>query len=61
VTQGPWHPATHLELLHAAPAFAVIGVGLAFGLVAMRPGRSTTPSTPTPTPTPTGASRSSGG
>ncbi|HEY8558206.1 MAG TPA: hypothetical protein VIM97_12835, partial [Actinomycetes bacterium] len=34
--RGPWHPATQLELLHAAPAFAVIGVGLAFGLVAMR-------------------------
>src|SRR5512133_862832 len=34
--QGPWHPATQLEILHAAPAFAVIGVGLAFGLVAMR-------------------------
>src|SRR5512132_782639 len=33
---GPWHPATQLEILHAAPAFAVIGVGLAFGLVAMR-------------------------
>jgi 4-hydroxybenzoate polyprenyltransferase len=34
--RGPWHPATQLEILHAAPAFAVIGVGLAFGLVAMR-------------------------
>src|SRR5829696_3923080 len=33
---GPWHPATQLEILHAAPAFAVVGVGLAFGLVAMR-------------------------
>src|SRR5215216_4637660 len=33
---GPGHPATQLEILHAAPAFAVIGVGLAFGLVAMR-------------------------
>jgi 4-hydroxybenzoate polyprenyltransferase len=41
--RGPWHPATHLELLHAAPAFTVVGVGLAFGLVAgrhdLRPGR----------------------
>ena len=34
--RGPWHPATQLEILHAAPAFAVVGVGLAFGLVAMR-------------------------
>ena len=33
---GPWHPATQLEILHAAPAFAVVGIGLAFGLVAMR-------------------------
>ena len=33
---GAWHPATQLEILHAAPAFAVVGVGLAFGLVAMR-------------------------
>jgi 4-hydroxybenzoate polyprenyltransferase len=41
--RGPWHPATHLELLHAAPAFTVVAVGLAFGLVAgrddQRPGR----------------------
>src|SRR5215218_4257974 len=41
--RGPWHPATHLELLHAAPGFTVIAVGLAFGLVAARddprPGR----------------------
>ena len=41
--RGPWHPATHLELLHAAPAFTVVAVGLAFGLVAgrhdPRPGR----------------------
>src|SRR5829696_6581927 len=36
VAHGPWHPATQLEILHAAPAFAVVGVGLAFGLVAMR-------------------------
>ena len=36
--RGPWHPATHLELLHAAPAFTVIAVGLAFGLVAGRMG-----------------------
>src|SRR5215218_8057497 len=36
VARGPWHPATQLEILHAAPAFAVVGVGLAFGLVAMR-------------------------
>ena len=39
----PWHPATHLALLHAAPGFTVIGVGLAFGVVAGRhhlvPGR----------------------
>src|SRR5215217_299774 len=34
--RGAWHPATQLEILHAAPAFAVVGVGLAFGLVAMR-------------------------
>jgi 4-hydroxybenzoate polyprenyltransferase len=41
--RGPWHPGTHLALLHAAPAFTVIAVGLAFGLVATRghpdPGR----------------------
>src|ERR671930_1191842 len=41
--RGPWHPATHLELLHAAPAFTVVVVGLAFGVVAgrhdPRPGR----------------------
>jgi 4-hydroxybenzoate polyprenyltransferase len=40
---GAFNPATHLELLHAAPAFTVVGVGLAFGLVAsrhdLRPGR----------------------
>src|SRR5215217_702057 len=28
VTRGPWHPATQLEILHAAPAFAVVGIGL---------------------------------
>src|SRR5215218_228854 len=38
VARGPWHPATQLEILHAAPAFAVVGVGLAFGLLAMRAG-----------------------
>jgi 4-hydroxybenzoate polyprenyltransferase len=34
--RGPWHPATHLALLHAAPAFTVIAIGLAFGVVAAR-------------------------
>lgn len=33
---GPWHPATHLALLHAAPALTVIAVGLVFGLIAAR-------------------------
>ncbi len=41
--RGPWHPATHLALLHAAPGFTVLAVGLAFGVVAGRhhldPGR----------------------
>ena len=40
---GPWHPATHLALLHAGPGLTVIVVGLAFGMVAGRrdhdPGR----------------------
>lgn len=40
---GPWHPATHLALLHAAPGFTVIAIGVAFGVVAGRhhpqPGR----------------------
>jgi 4-hydroxybenzoate polyprenyltransferase len=34
--RGPWHPATHLALLHAAPAFTVVAAGLAFALVAAR-------------------------
>ena len=33
---GPWHPATHLALLHAAPAFTVWAIGLLFGVVAAR-------------------------
>ena len=33
---GPWHPATHLALLHAAPAFTVCAIGLLFGVVAAR-------------------------
>jgi 4-hydroxybenzoate polyprenyltransferase len=41
--RGPWHPATHLALLHAAPGFTVLAIGLAFGVVAGRhnlePGR----------------------
>ena len=41
--RGPWHPGTHLALLHAAPAAAVVGVGMACGLLASRgqvqPGR----------------------
>jgi 4-hydroxybenzoate polyprenyltransferase len=41
--RGPWHPATHLALLHAAPGFTVMAIGLAFGVVAGRhhlePGR----------------------
>ena len=41
--RGPWHPATHLALLHAAPGFTVMAIGLAFGLVAgrhhLQPGR----------------------
>jgi 4-hydroxybenzoate polyprenyltransferase len=32
----PWHPATQLALLHAAPGFTVIAIGLAFGVVAGR-------------------------
>jgi 4-hydroxybenzoate polyprenyltransferase len=34
--RGPWHPATQLALLHAAPGFTVIAIGLAFGVVAGR-------------------------
>src|SRR6266545_4230437 len=34
--RGPWHPATHLALLHAGPGFTVIVVGLVFGVVAAR-------------------------
>lgn len=33
---GPWHPRTHLALLHAPPAFTVITIGLVFGLIAAR-------------------------
>jgi 4-hydroxybenzoate polyprenyltransferase len=33
---GPWHPGTHLALLHAGPGLTVIVVGLAFGVVAGR-------------------------
>lgn len=33
---GPWHPATHLALLHAGPGLTVMVVGLAFGVVAAR-------------------------
>jgi 4-hydroxybenzoate polyprenyltransferase len=34
--RGPWHPLTHLELLHAPPALAVTGAGMVFALVAAR-------------------------
>jgi 4-hydroxybenzoate polyprenyltransferase len=33
---GPWHPGTHLALLHAGPGLTVVVVGLAFGVVAGR-------------------------
>jgi 4-hydroxybenzoate polyprenyltransferase len=34
--RGPWHPRTHLELLHAPPAAAVIAGAVTFALVAAR-------------------------
>jgi 4-hydroxybenzoate polyprenyltransferase len=34
--RGPWHPGTHLALLHAGPGLTVVVVGLAFGVVAGR-------------------------